>query len=483
VTEPSAQQLLGKIPEYVLAVCNRLRRSGHVAWVVGGSIRDLLLCELYPDSPHIPTDFDLASDARPERVSELFSRVVPTGQAHGTVTVHWARHQVEVTTLRGESEYADGRHPGRVEYIDDIERDLARRDFTINAMALDIGSKSLIDPFGGLDDLRAGLLRAVGDPEQRFREDGLRVLRAARFAAVLNFDIEPRTLQAIAPSLSSYGKVSAERVRDEWLKSMKASRPSRAFRLMLDHGLLQITAPELVSMSGCTQNRHHAYDVWEHTLQVLDQVEPGTPELRLAALLHDVGKPSCRILDPKTRDYTFHHHEKNGSAMADQILRRLRFSNQMRQQVTHLVRHHLVVYDSSWTDAAVRRWLTRVGADRKDEVLALCRADILGKGPDPQDELSLLEELQGRLRHLAQASLALKVGDLAIDGNEVMSELGVAPGPIVGGLLRRLLDDVLEAPEHNRREWLLERCRELLTEDSDSDSDSSLASRGERSNH
>jgi len=480
---PSPQQLLGKIPDYVLAVCDRLKRSGHVAWVVGGSIRDLLWCELHPDSPRIPTDFDLATDAHPEQVSDLFSRVVPTGQAHGTVTVHWARHQVEVTTLRGESEYADGRHPDRVEYIDDIERDLARRDFTINAMALDIASESLIDPFGGLNDLRAGLLRAVGDPERRFREDGLRVLRAARFAAVLNFDVEPETLQAIAPSLSSYRKVSAERVRDEWLKSMKAQTPSRAFRLMLDHGLLQITAPELAAMSSCTQNRHHAYDVWEHTLQVLDQVVPVTPELRLAALLHDVGKPGCRGFDPKTRDYTFYHHEKKGSEIADQILRRLRFSNQLRQQVTHLVRHHLVVYDPSWTDAAVRRWLTRVGTDRTDEVVALCRADILGKGRDPQSELARLEELQGRLKHLAQAQLALKVSDLAIDGNDVMAELGVVPGPIIGALLRQLLDDVLEAPEHNRREWLVARCRELLAEDAGSGSGSSRASQGEKAHH
>ena len=207
-------------------------------------------------------DWDIATSARPEQVQKLFRRVIPTGIQHGTVTVLMKQAGYEVTTLRGETEYTDGRRPDSVYFVDDIKDDLARRDFTINAIAYDPLAEQLIDPFDGIRDLEARVLRAVGDPAQRFAEDGLRVLRAARFVATLGVELDPATERAIVPSLASYRKVSAERVRDEWLKTTKAERPSRAFEVMKDHGLLANSAPELLESVGCEQNRHHAYDVW-----------------------------------------------------------------------------------------------------------------------------------------------------------------------------------------------------------------------------
>src|SRR5262249_13980038 len=231
----------------------------------------------------------------------------------------------EVTTLRGETTYSDGRRPDAVIFVDDISADLARRDFTFNAVAIEPLVPSLIDPWGGRHDLEARLLRAVGDPVERFSEDGLRVLRAARFAATLECAIEPRTLAAIEPTLDTYRKVSAERIRDEWMKTMKARKPSVAFDVMRETGILGVTIPEMLEQVGCEQNRYHAFDVWRHSMACLDACA-GDPPLRIAALLHDLGKPRTRAKSDKTGDYTFYNHETVGAEMAGPILERLRFS-------------------------------------------------------------------------------------------------------------------------------------------------------------
>jgi tRNA nucleotidyltransferase (CCA-adding enzyme) len=443
----------GAIPEPVVELCRSIERGGFKAWVVGGSLRDLLL-------EREPKDWDLATSATPQQMLGLFKRVIPTGIEHGTVTVLWRDASYEVTTLRGEGGYSDGRRPDRVEFITEIERDLARRDFTINALAYDPLADRLIDPFHGLDDMRAAVLRTVGRPEERFSEDGLRVLRAARFVATLEFEIEQHTRDAITSALDSFRKVSPERVRDEWLRTLEAREPSRGFELMRTTGILDVTCPELSEQAGCAQNRFHAYDVWTHSLKCMDACDLGRMH-RLAGLLHDLGKPRTRELSDKTSDYTFYNHEVVGARMADVWLKRYKFSNDERERVVHLVRHHLVCYSDDWSDAAVRRFARRVGLEHKDALLQLARADALAKGREVQGELAALERLRARIEQAQEQGVAFGTRDLAIDGRDVMQRLGIAPGPIIGKLLEELLQRVLEQPELNEREALLRTVDEI----------------------
>jgi tRNA nucleotidyltransferase (CCA-adding enzyme) len=461
--EISTSQLRSAVPEEVRALCERLREGGFRSWVVGGCVRDELLAELAAENGgahQLRNDWDIATDARPEQVNRLFRRVIPTGIQHGTVTVLMNHAQYEVTTLRGEASYSDGRRPDAVYFVDDIVDDLARRDFTINAIAYDALEDRLIDPFSGIADLRARRLRAVGDPAARFAEDGLRVLRAARFVATLEVELDPETARAIEPSLGSYRKVSAERIRDEWLKAMKARRPSAAFEVMKDHGLLAVTAPELLESVGCAQNRFHAYDVWGHAMHCLDGC-PQNPVLRVAGLLHDVGKPRSRGFSEKHQDYTFYEHERIGAEIADPLLSRLRFSTEEREHIVALVRHHLICYDETWTDAAVRRWLRRVTPELTEDLYLLNEADVRAKGRDASQDLEHLARLKAHVARVLAAGAALSVRDLAVNGHDLMTELGLRPGPILGEMLRKLLDEVIEEPSRNTRESLLARARAL----------------------
>ncbi|HWA75989.1 MAG TPA: HD domain-containing protein [Polyangiaceae bacterium] len=459
----STARLQAAVPKAVRELCQRLREAGHRSWVVGGCVRDELLSELEQGGASAArprNDWDIATSALPEQVTAAFRRVIPTGIQHGTVTVLLGKEQFEVTTLRGETTYTDGRRPDSVYFVDDIRDDLARRDFTVNAIAYDVLEDRLIDPFDGLSDLKARSLKAVGEPAQRFAEDGLRVLRAARFVATLEFELDPKTASAIEPSLDSYRKVSSERIRDEWLKSMKAERPSRAFEVMRAHGLLAITAPELLESVGCVQNRYHAYDVWGHALACLDHC-PKQPVLRMAGLFHDIGKPRSRAFSDKTNDYTFYEHERIGAEMAEPVLSRLRFSNDERARIVALVRHHLICYDTSWSDAAVRRWLRRVTPELSDDLYRLAEADVLGKGKEPSADLSQIAELKAHVARVIAAGAAFSVKDLAISGRDLSQELGLRPGPLFGEILRALLDEVVEEPALNERSRLLQRAAEL----------------------
>ncbi len=452
------ENLSDRVPADVHFIVKRLQEQGKRGWVVGGCVRDLL-------SGRTPKDWDIATDARPTEVKRFFPRVIETGIQHGTVTVMVNKEPYEVTTLRGEGAYSDGRRPDKVEFVEDIVADLARRDFTFNAIALDPVDGHVIDPFGGRADLKAGVLRAVGDARERFAEDGLRILRAARFSATLGVRIDDATFSAMSDARShhTYRKVSGERVRDEWLKSMNAAKPSVAFEAMLKSGILAITCPELVESVGCEQNKYHAFDVWGHAMACLDACEP-EPILRMAALLHDVGKPRSRAFSEKTNDFTFYEHEAIGGRMAEPILQRLKFSNDEKTLVASLVRHHLICYTSDWSDAAVRRWMRRVSVELAPQLYKLGRADALGKGRPAEQDLANISELEQRAAKIIELGAALSTRDLAVRGSDLMSELGLKPGPIIGRVLDGLLELVIETPEKNERAVLLEEARKIAAQ-------------------
>lgn len=433
------------IPPAALDICRRLHERGHGAWIVGGCVRDHLLGR--PVS-----DWDVCTTARPEELLKSFPKAIPTGIAHGTVTVVRDHAHYEVTTLRGEGAYSDGRRPDAVHFLDDVTDDLARRDFTVNAIAFDPISRTLVDPFDGRKDIARRHLRAVGDPLRRFTEDGLRVLRAARFVATLEFELDPETERAINPSLHVFRKVSAERVRDEWMKAMKAATPSRAFEVMRRTGILAVTFPELAATAGCAQGPEHAWDVWTHSLATLDAVE-GPAIVRVAALLHDVGKGSTAP--------GFAGHDAKGADLADRWLRQYRFSNDERALVTHLLRHHLLPETAATDDPALRRWLRRVGVDHLDALFALARADVTARGREVAAALADVDALQQRVAAMCDAGVALSTRDLAVDGATLMRELGIPPSRRLGALLDALLERVTDDPSLNEREALLTAARDL----------------------
>jgi tRNA nucleotidyltransferase (CCA-adding enzyme) len=422
-----------------------LERGGKSCYLVGGALRDYLL-------GREASDFDVATDARPEEVVRAYRRVIPTGIKHGTVTVLWQGLEIEVTTFRTESSYADGRHPDEVAFASSIEEDLSRRDFTINAMAFDLASKALLDPHGGREDLSRRLVRAVGDPVDRFREDGLRPLRAIRFAAQLEFDIEAATLAAIGPAIDRFRLVSAERVREELQKILLSVVPSRGLRLLEGTGLLAEISPELAACRGVEQRGMHVYDVLDHLYACVDAAPAGIA-LRLAALLHDVGKPGAKVERPG-EDPTFYRHEEYSATASEAIMRRLRFPKALIDEVAHLIRCHMFSYDESWSDAAVRRFIARVGPEHMDALFSLRIADgtgIIGRPVDPRS----LEPLRERIEAVIAAKEAFGLADLAVKGADLAS-IGVPPGRAMGAMLKELLETVMDDPTLNERGRLLE---------------------------
>jgi putative nucleotidyltransferase with HDIG domain len=445
-------------PAGVVALMERLWARGHAAYVVGGSVRDTILGRQ-------PEDWDLASDALPERLLAIFPGAEYENK-FGTVSVREQGEAYQITTFRTDHDYADFRRPHHVEFGTDLRLDLARRDFTVNAVAWGASARpdgsgaptpALIDPFEGAADITARTLRAVGEPAARFREDALRMVRAVRLAAVLDFTIEPATFEAIRANAALAAHVSGERVAAELQKLLLAPRPSIGLRLMAESGLLDAVLPELAAQRGVAQNKIEGEDLFDHTLRTVDAVPADRPVVRLAALLHDVGKPST--ID----DGPFRGHEVVGADIAEAMLDRLHVPRAANERVVHLVRSHMFTYEPDWGDAGVRRFIQRVGAESIDDLFALREADNVGSGLDPQAHD--LAGLRSRVAAELAASVVLDRSRLAVHGDDLMAELGVPAGPRLGRILDALLELVIADPKRNDRATLLLLAESMLADE------------------
>ncbi|NLK46027.1 MAG: HD domain-containing protein [Treponema sp.] len=436
---------------YILKKINVFfERAGFEAYLVGGAVRDMLMNKDV-------SDFDIATNAKPNQVMSIFKKVIPTGIEHGTVTVIFQGEHIEVTTFRTEKDYSDGRHPDNIEYAATIEEDLSRRDFTMNAIAANLRNGSIVDPFDGRHDIKIKLIRCVGNPLERFNEDGLRPIRALRFASVLGFDIESKTLEAIPASLKITEKIAVERFHDELLKMLKSPVPSVGLRLMEQTGIMKIFLPELCECRGVMQKGFHNFDVLDHLYYSCDGTDNNNINVRLAALFHDVGKPSVSALG-NDGVYTFYQHEAVSAAMTQKILERLHFSRQTITYVCHLIKNHMFFYEPHWTDAAVRRFLVRIKYSEYENVLEdlfeLRRGDLFGMNRIVPPSNQLLE-FQKRIESVLENDNALSLKDLDINGRDLM-KIGIPSGKNIGIVLNELFETVLDDPSMNIKEKLLE---------------------------
>lgn len=440
-------------PAAVRRIARRLEEAGFDTWAVGGAVRDEVLGQ--PAG-----DWDLATRARPEQVMGLFKRTVPIGVEHGTVGVLDGGRLYEVTTFRRDVE-TFGRH-AVVAFADRIEEDLARRDFTINALAWHPVSGRLIDPFDGRADLDAGRLRTVGAPAERFAEDYLRVLRALRFAGQFELEIEPATWAALKAAVPHLARLSAERVREELIKVLGQIRAaSRALRLYLESGVLAELYPEIAALDG-ERPGDAAQDLWETTCRAVDRIPPSRVVLRTAALLHAIGMPAARTRDLRG-GWRYTGHEIMGARKAEDVMRRLRSSTADTERVVRLVRHQRDLFPPDAPDAGVRRWLRDVGVDLVADLFRLRFALWRATAPADARPDDLLERWH-TARRVLRSRPALTTADLAIGGHE-LRRLGLQPGPVYGEILQALVERVLDDPALNdpetlrdivRREWLHE---------------------------
>lgn len=435
----SRKATLDDVPAFLCDFATRFADSGYQCFLVGGAVRNIVLGEP-------PGDFDVATNASPEMVRRLFRRTIPTGIEHGTVTVLFRKHRIEVTTFRVDESYSDGRRPDSVSFAADIQADLSRRDFTINAMALNLLDGTFIDPYGGTDDIRQRLIRTVGNPRDRFREDGLRLLRALRFSAVLEFEIEEEVANALSGEREMLSAVSAERIRDELEKLLGAERPGRVLRKMAESGILSIVLPELDECRG--EPGGGDYDLFGHLVATCEALPAKRVDLRLAGLLHDIGKVKCRTRE-EDGSVHYHDHERIGAELAERITRRLKFPNRTISHVSHLIRLHMFGYEPGRTkDSAVRRLIARAGRDSFPDLLALRRADIAGKMTTRVRYPRNLEELESHAERVLAEDHALSIRDLRINGND-LAKIGIPRGPDMGVILRELLETVLDDPTQN----------------------------------
>ena len=441
-----------QIPPQAEKIIRILEDAGYEAYVVGGCVRDCVL-------GRTPNDWDITTSAPPERVKELFHRTVDTGIQHGTVTVLMGHESYEVTTYRVDGLYEDCRHPKKVTFTGELREDLCRRDFTINAMAYH-PVRGLVDLFGGADDIASGVIRCVGDPEERFSEDALRMLRALRFSAQLGFSVEEGTREAIRHKAETLQHISAERIQAELVKILVSPHPD-ILRDAYSLGVTKVFLPEFDVCMETEQNTpHHCYTVGEHILHALLLI-PEDRILRLSILLHDIGKPAVKTTDPDGRDH-FKMHPVVGEKMAETILRRLKFDNDTIHTVCRLVLYHDVRPKGNMT--SVRKAVNRIGEDLFPSFLLIQNADIRAQSMYLRKEkLGGLGEVSACYQEIVRLNQCLSLKDLAVTGRDLIGE-GIRPGKEMGQLLAALLEHVLEAPEDNVREVLLDlvRCPEKL---------------------
>lgn len=444
-----------QLPREIQAILSTLTNVGYEAYTVGGCVRDVMLGKT-------PNDWDITTNATPEELQRLFPEHFYEN-AFGTVTVKTGSEdtslaEVQITPYRIEGKYTDKRHPGEIKFAKTLQDDLSRRDFTINAMAMD-ASMIAVDPFDGQKDLKKKIIRTVGAPEERFDEDALRLMRAVRLATELGFTIEPQTLDAIRENAAWLRAISAERIRDEFVKIIMSDDAYDGILLMHDAGLLKYVVPELQEGIGVTQNLHHIYTVWEHNLLALKYAaqKKYCLEVRLASLFHDIGKPQTKR--GKDQQSTFYGHDAVGARITAKMMDRMKFPKHITEKVVKFVRYHLFYYNvGEVTESSVRRLIANVGPENMDDLLRVREADRIGSGT-PKAIPYKLRHLKYIIDKVSHDPISVKM--LKVNGEDIMRLTGIAPSPKVGLLLNSLLAEVLEDPSRNMREYLERRIHEL----------------------
>ena len=434
-----------RIPPGAARILRVLEDHGYEAFVVGGCVRDSLL-------GRNPNDWDITTSALPLQVKALFRRTIDTGLKHGTVTVLMDGEPFEVTTYRVDGEYLDGRHPSEVTFTASLQEDLQRRDFTINAMAYS-EKKGLQDLFGGLPDLEKGLIRAVGDPAKRFGEDALRIMRAVRFAAQLGYEVEEDTVQAMKELAPTLSKISAERIAAELEKLLVSPHPEK-LKMAYECGITAVILPEFDRCMETAQNNpHHKYSVGEHTIVSIGNARPDRI-LRYTMLMHDMGKPSCKTTDEQGIDH-FYGHQEVSAQMANDILRRLKSDNETRRSVSKLVRYHDLT--CGLTGKSVRKAISLIGEDLFPLYLEVKDADTRAQSDFRfQEKMDYLEEVRHLYRKILEEGDCLSLKDLAVNGKDLIAA-GMKPGREIGEVLGAMYLDVIDDPEHNNKEYLMEK--------------------------